>query len=373
MQLMEDAGHININTFFKIFSRIFKINNGVFDMGVGQLTITKDRRILVEFSINMFYREVGFGGSLAQRVDAFNTLILPFDTSIWLALLVSIATYFALLVVSEFVMGYTQKQSDQIFTSFCLTVFPLLNDSVPSRMHSQNRYTARWFSLTLWLLLGVMLSMAYKSNLLATLTIVKIENPINSPEELLNTGYPVYSLAGTVLSEGLQSSPMAIYRQIYQESVLDKKSLLIFGASWDSANEEIRNGKAFKATTKFDALADPTIRFLPDPFFIGSSGWFFMKGSVIEKQISAECRRLIEAGLLDHWEGDYIKKKKQDNTAFYETLAPIHAVQPITVIHFLPIVLSCSIGYALSLLSFSFELLFGKNQSWVAALKQKYF
>lgn len=329
-------------------------------MGVGQLTITRDRVIAVEFGINMFYREVGFGGALIKQADAFDTLILPFDQYIWVALLVSSFIYFALLIVSEFVMGW-QKQSDQIFASFSLTVSPLLNDSVPSRMHGQNRYVARWFSLAFWLLLGVFLSMAYKSNLLATLTIVSKETPINTPEEILKSGYPVYSLAGTVLAEGLQFSPTPIYRQIFRESVLNKNALMVFGGSWDSPNAEIRNGKAFKATTKFDALADPTIRFLPHPFFIGSSGWFFMKGSVVEQQISAECQRLLEAGLLAHWEQDYINKKKLDNTAFQKSLDPIHGAQPITMTHFLPIVFGCSIGLALSLFLFVLELL---HWSW---------
>lgn len=330
----------------------------VYDVGIGQLTITLERWENVDFGINTYNREIGFAGSLPKRLNVFDSIFLPYDSTTWLALFLSAIAVFSLLLTFEWITGW-DKQSDPTFKALSLTVGPLLNESQPSRMLNRSQYQSKWFVIGLWLFLGYFLSMAYESNLLATLTIVSYERPIDSPEGVIESDLTVYALSGTALAESLQFSPNPIYRSIFDNQVVAKKGLRFFGEPVEERNKAIQEGRGFLVSTKIDAQSNPNLRFFSEAHFIGSSSWFYTRGSQVKDDFNLALQRLIEAGILQHLERSFVEQRRFSNEMSLNDVEE-RGYEPITLEHYLPVLLVGATGMVLGVFCFCLELLFWK-------------
>ncbi|XP_059079176.1 uncharacterized protein LOC131877506 [Tigriopus californicus] len=328
----------------------------VYDFGIGQLTITLDRSENVDFGINAYNREIGFAGSVPKRLNVFNTIILPFDAYTWFALLLSAISIFSLLLTFERITGWC-KHSDPTFKALSLTIGPLLNESQPSRMLDQSRYKSKLFVIGLWLFLGYFMSMAYESNLLATLTFVTYERPIDTPEEVIKSDLTVYALSRTALAESLKFSPNPIYRSIFKNQVVAKNGLRFFGQPIEARNKAVEEGRGFLVSTKIDAQSNPKFRFFSEAYFIGSSSWFYTRGSQVKDDINLAFQRLIEGGILQHLERSFVAERRFSNEML-QTDKEESGYEPITLDHYLPVVLVGGSGMILGVICFILELFF---------------
>lgn len=332
------------------------MDQGIYDMGVGQLTITLDRVKRIDFGISLFNRELVFAGSHPKRVDVFNTIILPFNLSIWMALVGTLIFMFGLFILFDWIT-IRKRSFDPIFTSLVVSISPLLNESQPRRMFNGTQYTSYRMICGMWLMIGFLTSMAYKSNLLATLTIPNYEKPITTAQEILESGFALYSLAGTALVSSLQSSPRPLYRKLYQEAILQRNGLLVFGQSQAQRDIEIKEGRAFKTTTRVECLSDPSLRIFPEPFFIGTSAWFFTQGSQVKLDLDKTLQRLMEAGIANYWKAHFIEKERRMKYNADPANTNEKEFEPISISHYQPVLVVGGTGLILSLISFIFELL----------------
>ncbi|TRY73040.1 hypothetical protein TCAL_12001 [Tigriopus californicus] len=334
------------------------MDKGIYDMGVGQLTITLDRVNRVDFGISLFNRELVFAGSHPKRVDVLNTLILPFHVLIWMALVGTLVFVFLFFILFDWTIG-RQRTSNPIFTSLVVTLSPLLNEAQPRRMFHRTEYKSYWMICGMWMIVGYFMSMAYKSNLLATLTIPNYEKSVTTAEEILESGFPLYSLAGTALVSSLKSSPRPIFPKLYEQAILERNGLQIFGQSQAQRDIEIKEGRAFKTTTRVDCLSDPSLRIFPEPYFIGRSAWFFTKGSQVKGDLDKALQRILEAGISNYWKRHFIEKERQGKES--ETVDPLkakrHEFKPISISHYQPVLVVGGIGLIFALISFLFELI----------------
>ena len=95
----------------------------------------------------------------------------------------------------------------------------MIDESLPHRwFHRTGFKHSRMFLLFIWLFLGNVLSMAYKSTLLSTLIPIRYEKTLDTIEDLDKSGLGLLIAGGTVLQWLAASDPRPSMRRINDRS-----------------------------------------------------------------------------------------------------------------------------------------------------------
>ncbi|XP_064102140.1 glutamate receptor 1-like [Macrobrachium nipponense] len=156
----------------------------------------------------------------------------------------------------------------------------------------------------IWLLLSMVVSTVYRSNLMAMLTLPKVRLPFDSMEELVHSGIKTYLPAQSFVYTAMMNAPpdSALYR-------LQKQALVHFEAQ--KATEGVLNGRHAVFTGKIIVwylIHQGFERTRQCPLYIASETFFgavafsyaFAKGSALMLKVNPILQRLKEAGILDH-------------------------------------------------------------------------
>ena len=107
----------------------------------------------------------------------------------------------------------------KIFADFSLTAVVMIDESLPHRwFHRTGFKHSRMFLLFIWLFLGNVLSMAYKSTLLSTLIPIRYEKTLDTIEDLDKSGLGLLIAGGTVLQWLAATDPRLSMRRIIDRS-----------------------------------------------------------------------------------------------------------------------------------------------------------
>ena len=119
----------------------------------------------------------------------------------------------------------------------------LIQESQPESWFQQNKAHARYILLFVWMLVALVLSSAYKSNLLAILAMKRLhsfhckssalrkafsryQDPIEGPQDVLDQNLRLFLPAETATTRLLfEESPDPIMRRLYHEVAVAKNGL----------------------------------------------------------------------------------------------------------------------------------------------------
>ncbi len=108
------------------------------------------------------------------------------------------------------------------FTDVSVSYIPLVSESVPHKWFDSRHKKPYFPILFLWLLLGNVLSNAYRSNLLAVLVKVDFEKQPETFQDLLDQKLEMYIMSNTVATLLLKYSPFERHRRVFEECLLDR-------------------------------------------------------------------------------------------------------------------------------------------------------
>ena len=79
---------------------------------------------------------------------------------------------------------------------------------------------SRGIILLQWLLLATLLSQAYKSTLLSTLVTIRYTKPLNTIDQVVESGLPFYFFNGTALQWAAKTDPRKSVKRLYDRRVV---------------------------------------------------------------------------------------------------------------------------------------------------------
>ena len=114
---------------------------------------------------------------------------------VWLLISISVLMVaFTLAIVGLEAM---ESRNSIIFKAVTLSITALISESLPHDWY-HNVPKFKKLLLWIWLLSALILTLSYKSNLLANLLAVAYEKPIETSEDVFRTGLPVYVKEGSL-------------------------------------------------------------------------------------------------------------------------------------------------------------------------------
>ena len=95
------------------------------------------------------------------------------------------------------------------FPDFVLAITPAVDESVPERFYkrSSSFNKSRRLLLALWLIMATFLSLAYKDALLSSLVTLHYTEPLETIDQMVESGLPFYFPGGTVVETLLKTDP----------------------------------------------------------------------------------------------------------------------------------------------------------------------
>ncbi|XP_059079180.1 uncharacterized protein LOC131877509 [Tigriopus californicus] len=333
------------------YGYLYEIQNRRYDLGIGQLTITRERGRYLDFTRDMFQRELGFASQPLRRAGKPETLILPFDNQTWLFLIACLFTITFFLMFIAFIDE--QLTPHDCYESFIMAFSPLVQESQPPRLFYKFKFSTRRFFLGSWLITGGLLAMFYDSNLLATMTTVNYAKPIDTPKEIIASGLPVFVSQGNIFQTAFTQSPIPIYQELYRKSTLEKGALYVSSNGGAEERERmVDEGKAIETLTRVRANNNPKRRYHSESFFIGTTAWVVSKGSHMKNVLDWDILKLQEAGIMFWLEKRHVELRRANqgrgsNTEF----------QRLSLELYQPTYVTWGVGIGMSVVAFLVEML----------------
>ncbi|ROT82647.1 Variant Ionotropic Glutamate Receptor [Penaeus vannamei] len=215
-----------------------------------------------------------------------------------------------------------------------------------------------------WLLVAFILTTVYRSNLKAMLILPKVDLPFDNPEELVESGIPVWVPRGSALHvAGLLSPPGSTLARILDHAnSLDQPTDPKWGIGDMLAGKHVmsspRASIVYQMHDTFSKTGGKCLSYVMSESLIGmvQISYMFPKGSPLRNEINLVVRRLKQFGILDH------EYKKQIANAT-ECLKPVSAhigssdLRPLDLGDFYGVFMLYGGGLFLALLVFFVEVL----------------
>ncbi|XP_068238662.1 glutamate receptor ionotropic, delta-2-like [Palaemon carinicauda] len=276
------------------------------------LTATPGRTRVMDYSRVYAGDPYVIVSSKPKALPRYLAIVKPFTAWVWNSIIITCLFAGVMLWMIEKVRClFSRVKTMSLTTSLLYTVrMVLLNPPVilPTQLASQ-------FLLGIWWVGCLVIFTAYRSALIAHLTVVIRSSAINTFEDLYNMegqrwGWIEYS--GTAIAY-LAENPDPIVQEIYKKleiHPLEKQMDLVLAGYYshvtrktivwvDFLKAERRGLPVYMSTTEY-------------PVF-GGYGWGFRKGAPFRDAIDRMKQRLIEAGLIDRWLNEVIRVQVEES------------------------------------------------------------
>ena len=120
--------------------------------------------------------------------------------------------------------------SQLLFTDFILALTPVLDETIPWTIYMRNSFiSSRKLLLIQWLLMANILSHIYKGSILSSLININYEQPLDTIEQMVESGLPFYVLG---------SSAAVWVTKTDQREMVKKLNARRFDMPWEGVTEE---------------------------------------------------------------------------------------------------------------------------------------
>ena len=169
---------------------------------------------------NFYFDEIAFTYWKPKPVNNLYTIPYTFQLSVWMGVVLSIF----LIFLAALIIGYDKQHI--IFSSFKVSLLPIMNEAWAINKTSYRETWSKSMLLTIWLLSGALLTMAFQSNLLASFAIIKYGPDMNTLEEIYASGKKVYLSEGTLAEKLVKNSNDTYLKAIYNDLILKKDGVV---------------------------------------------------------------------------------------------------------------------------------------------------
>ncbi|XP_043206292.1 glutamate receptor ionotropic, kainate 4-like [Amphibalanus amphitrite] len=308
-----------------------------------------------------------FVTGLAQPIPQWLSIFRPFRMTLWIVTIVSV------LLAGMAAFGFTRFHPlpERRFTISLsiLNTYGAMCENAQSRVPSHS--TAAKTFLGWWWLYCIIILTAYKSSLVAMMTVPSLSENINTLEALAESSF------SWGLSDGFgsdftlfQTSPVSIYQQLFAKmqfhntSVSFRKLLNERYAyiSWKS------NLDTVIAERYSDQRGQPLVHMSRETFSPENYGWGFRPSAPYVHKFDSLMQQLVEAGLITKWEHDTRERRAslgRDRRPASRGPDPTRFVA-ISVYHLQGAFMLLSAGFAAGLVALLTEVLVHRARSKAA-------
>ncbi|XP_037091208.1 glutamate receptor ionotropic, kainate 5-like [Pollicipes pollicipes] len=252
-----------------------------------------------------------FVTSPAQPLPQWLSIFRPFETPLWLVTIASTVISGCL----AFMFTRLHPQPERRF-SLGLSIFNSYGAMCENAQHRlpANSIAAQTF-LGWWWLYCIIILTAYKSSLVAMMTVPSFSKNINSLEELASSSFS-WGITNTYGSDHIlfQTSPMPVYQRLFasmqyhniEDSFVKLLTERYAFISWRS------NLQAFIAERYSDSSGRPLVHMAKEAFSPENFAWGFRPKAPFVHKFDAVMQRLTEAGLIRKWELDTVARRRRE-------------------------------------------------------------
>lgn len=276
------------------------VNAGEADIGIGGLSMTYERHLKAPYIFPVYQRNLYFKTIKLRPIKNFATIYKPFQGWVWFSILMCIFCITVVFIIFDFF--FSQSRNVSLFKALCFAFVPMINESLPHNFFKFKSKTARkqkLLILFLWLPMGIILSYAYRSNLLAMLVKISYEKPINTLEDVVDSKLPVNLYSNTWPDELFKSSVNPIMKQIYDEQVIGMNALTQYGVENIELNRKIDEGEAVTVASRVSYIlrAAGLYRLSKEPIASAHIGMVMAKNHPMTNAFNQIALRLVNYNL----------------------------------------------------------------------------
>ncbi|XP_066937507.1 glutamate receptor ionotropic, kainate glr-3-like [Macrobrachium rosenbergii] len=255
-----------------------------------------------------------------RSLPQYLIIILPFTGSVWIIVMASIIVWGLSLWALQRVRALTLKDKPMLVNKAIFYSWAVMLEDPPARPPVNS--TGRML-VGCWLLTCLLISVGYRSSLVAHLSVQEKAKPIDSYQDMISRPSWKWecdqSLFYGVALEYFQKSETQIVQYVYKHSrAIDVheglEKVLRGGYSLLTMRSRI---SAIIESKYTDAFHQTPFHLSKQSYAIASDvGWTFRKGAPFRPRLAKLLNRLNEAGIIKHWMSEvmalYVVKTRKE-------------------------------------------------------------
>ena len=323
---------------------IRKVINKTSDMAISQPSMTLHRQLNTALITPMDTRNLYIVTLRPASLPSYWTLFYPFAIETWIGVLVSTLAVTTFLILIEYMTGF-----GKFFHAMTIGMSTAINESLPHYYYTYNSNPKTLMFWT-WILCGLILNLAYRSTLLANLVTIQYEKPINTAQDLLNSGLSVYAPKDTFIYRSVSNHPSPIFKELVNQGRLLTYERGQFSKDKVShSNPAAMPGSESTITGYEDKLRKGT-EMIASSF----TTWAMAKGSPLREEFTVYTQLWMDSGLMRQ---RYRTEKFKDMKPKHFHQQRLHFEDPLNLQQCTPMMLICPLGLIPALIIFLCELL----------------
>ena len=180
------------------------MRKGVSHIGVGHVGVVYPRAQIIDYTWFTYYLEVGHKTRKPIPISPILNIFHPYTFDLWVGLAIAVVLSSAIFALSA-AIGPLSKEF--LWFDFAIMPLSMLMESSMTELtfYKRIKKTSNGFiMLATWVVATFFFVKAYESNLLASLLAKVYEKPIDSFQDMLDSGRPVYYTRGSTVVRVLQ-------------------------------------------------------------------------------------------------------------------------------------------------------------------------
>ncbi len=324
--------------------------NKTTDVAISEPSITHQRQKVISFSGPIYVRDLYFKSLLPKPLASYTTLLRPFQSLTWIGCVLSITcASLALMLVEIFF------DSGRVIENICIAISSMLHMSLPYSYFERNVSNGEKIFFCILLPCGVLINLVYTSILLANLITIQYAKPINTAQDVLDSGLLITGPKQAFIFQSVLQNPKPIYQKL---KALGRLQPYDMRSPEETAirNDWVTQGLAVKPDYTLELFG------VEDKFRLGTemiaqsyTGWAFAKSSPLTKPASLLIQRLVDGGLINKWVYNVKSEKTRQKSNVKQRL---HIDEPLTINHCLPMILILPFGFVPALIALLSELFY---------------
>ena len=274
------------------------------DIGAGNSFMNGMRAKLVDYSYPYNYMPACFVVPSPKPLPNWQSPTLPFSLDTWISVGISL---FVIGVILYFLSAVSVKEESVEFKSLSFNFLYILG-SLTSRSISRMpaHMPVRIYAGFVWLF-SLIISTAYSANLVAFLSIVQIEPPITTLEQLSSSSLRISG----------HTTWMSIFGMSTDRAILDLGSRMEERFNFYDVLERVEGGEfamiqnrqflELNKDARFTYGGKSTIRIVEECFMNFNVGLILPKNSPLTDNLTTVLMNIFESGLLQKWKNEVVR------------------------------------------------------------------
>lgn len=326
-------------------------------LGIGHVSMTYHRHLAADFTVPTYLVEYGHFSNKPQVLDPFENVVAPFDSLVWATVAATVGLVgLAFLALHA---GYARipalawrlNRPNSKVDFFLLPLGMLVYQDRVRWFRDLKRHSAGSILVLVWSLGGFVLALSYMSNLRASLIAVEYEAPIDTNAQILANDADLWYVKGTSLLQSLETSPLKIHRDLY-DNVVRKETFYEYtgGMPTGPMDAIVARGRGSMISSRRayrSQLPEFNARYGRNPFHFTRENLITLyAGIVVPKHVTwvehvnEVISSLVEMGIMQHlFDKDlplrYLYEQRSGGIKFSESPKKLALIQVLSPIMFL--------------------------------------